>query len=181
MDLFGIFSAMMDVQRSWEDRPLELARKQTDLLLKLQEATTEELRELLVSGDCGSRAKAPVNGIPRRAEIRGPAGAQAALHLPGLAARPHRRGAGTAGKAARADALLDPAAHQRPVALELLLDEFLGRQALHGLKRREPCQGAAVLDGRPSRGPSPDAHGGQPGLQGGPRHRHDPGGGRLPQ
>ena len=42
MDLFGIFSAMMDVQRSWEDRPLELARMQADLLLKLQEATTEE-------------------------------------------------------------------------------------------------------------------------------------------
>ena len=57
MDLFGIFSAMMDVQRSWEDRPLELARKQTDLLLKLQEATTEELRELLISGDAAPDPK----------------------------------------------------------------------------------------------------------------------------
>jgi polyhydroxyalkanoate synthase len=54
MDLFGIFSAMMDVKRSWEEHPLELARKQADLLLKLQEATTEELRELLSSGDAAS-------------------------------------------------------------------------------------------------------------------------------
>jgi polyhydroxyalkanoate synthase len=51
MDPFGIYSAMMDVFRSWEGYPLELARKQADLLLRLQEATTEELRQLLVSED----------------------------------------------------------------------------------------------------------------------------------
>jgi poly[(R)-3-hydroxyalkanoate] polymerase subunit PhaC len=51
MDFFGIFSAMMEVQRSWEEHPRELARKQADLLLKLQEATTEELRQFLVPGE----------------------------------------------------------------------------------------------------------------------------------
>jgi polyhydroxyalkanoate synthase len=51
MDIFGIFSAVMDVQRSWVERPLELARKQADLLVKLQEATTEETRQLLLPGD----------------------------------------------------------------------------------------------------------------------------------
>jgi polyhydroxyalkanoate synthase len=51
MDLFGIFSAMMDVQRSWEEHPKELARKEADLLLRLQEATADEMRQLLVPGD----------------------------------------------------------------------------------------------------------------------------------
>jgi polyhydroxyalkanoate synthase len=51
MDIFGIFSAVMDVQRSWVERPLELARMQADLLVKLQEATTEETRQLLLPGD----------------------------------------------------------------------------------------------------------------------------------
>jgi hypothetical protein len=39
MDPFDIFSALKDVQQSWKDRPLELARRQTDLALQLQEAT----------------------------------------------------------------------------------------------------------------------------------------------
>jgi polyhydroxyalkanoate synthase len=61
MDLFGIFSATMDVQRCWEEHPLELSRKQADLLLKLQEATTEELRQLLVPGDSppGEKPRSP--------------------------------------------------------------------------------------------------------------------------
>ena len=55
MDLFGIFSALMDMQRSWNERPLELSRKQAELLQKLQEATSEEMRLLTASGDssCG--------------------------------------------------------------------------------------------------------------------------------
>jgi polyhydroxyalkanoate synthase len=63
VDPFGIYSGMMDVFRSWEQYPLELARKQAELLSKLQEATTEELRQLLVSED-------PVDGQePRQVDF----------------------------------------------------------------------------------------------------------------
>ena len=63
MDIFGIFSAMMDVQRSWVERPLELARMQADLLVKLQEATTEETASASAARGSGSRRKAPVRRI----------------------------------------------------------------------------------------------------------------------
>jgi len=50
MDPFDILSALKDMQQSWKDRPLELARRQADLALKLQEATLEELKEFLSVG-----------------------------------------------------------------------------------------------------------------------------------
>ncbi len=50
MDPFDILSALQDVQQCWRDRPLELARRQADLALQLQEATLEELKDSLHLG-----------------------------------------------------------------------------------------------------------------------------------
>lgn len=63
VDPFGIYSAMMDLCRAWERYPWELARMQADLMLKLQEATTEELRRLLTSEEPAD------GGEPRRADF----------------------------------------------------------------------------------------------------------------
>jgi len=46
MDPFDIFSALKDVEQCWRDRPLELAGRQADLALQLQEATLEEMGNL---------------------------------------------------------------------------------------------------------------------------------------
>jgi polyhydroxyalkanoate synthase len=50
MDPFNILSALQDVQQSWRERPLELARRQAQLALQLQEATLEELKDFLHIG-----------------------------------------------------------------------------------------------------------------------------------
>jgi polyhydroxyalkanoate synthase len=59
MDLFGVFSALTDVQHAWQDRPLELARKQATLSLKLQEATMEALKQCLGIGEAVPEPRKP--------------------------------------------------------------------------------------------------------------------------
>ena len=59
MDPFGIIDTMMDVVRSWEEHPHELAQRQRELLLKLQEATLEEMRQHLGAGEESARARTP--------------------------------------------------------------------------------------------------------------------------
>lgn len=50
MDPFDILSALKDAQQSWKDRPLELGRRQAQLVLQLQEAALEELKDFLRLG-----------------------------------------------------------------------------------------------------------------------------------
>ncbi len=61
MDPFDILSALQDVQRCWRERPLELARRQAELALQLQEATLEAMRTWIGPGnpEAGGETRTP--------------------------------------------------------------------------------------------------------------------------